>query len=321
VSIAPPYNVQILTEQANIPGSLIFGGFDSSRLDPNTMLSFPMNRHNHTHSVTITSVSIQGDKLSNARSANHGPFSVDMDFGRPYIRLPHAQARDISGSLGLNYDKNSERYTVSEDRHNELSASKTKLVFTLQGERGQQEYTIPYGYLIFETSEPINGTTKVFAMKGSAAKYSLGRAFFQEAHMIAVFDHMSGGYFNISQAKYEHGKARKIIEIQQGGLVVDSHKGRSPGAIAGIVVGVVAAAGVLAYLLFACLKGRPPFRKRRERPESTIQLQTNPQFDGIRRSRDIESTKESVYYEAQENPTAKGDEPPQYAASPLDAKK
>jgi hypothetical protein len=204
-----------------------------------------------------------------------------LDSGLPYIWLPEESCIVFEKAFNLTYNETTNLYPVSDDQHKALVAQNPNITFTLGNLTAgfSTNISLPYAAFDLVASYPIFPVkTKYFPLRraANATQVTLGRTFFQEAYVIADYDR---GNFSVSQCKWEANAQQVIVPILAPSLVAEVSSGSGPGAgtgtngttttdntdskstpvgaIAGGVVGGVAALGAAAYLIYHfCIKPR-----------------------------------------------------------------
>jgi hypothetical protein len=259
----------------NIPASLVIGGYDASRFDQTTTISSSMHHQvdNRSFTIWLGDMSVN-DPAKSPQPMYQPKLIVDLDFTSPYISLPNEACRGFEKALGLNWDSETRLYLVNDTTHQDLLSRDVEISFMLYGYGGNHQFMVPYKALVLTAKPPLVAvTTKYFAVQRSmTGNYFLGRAFLQSVYMTAVFDHPSGGYFNLSQARYSDQGRQKIVAIN----AADIANGTTSVAVAGtddskpkiipyIVSGLIAFAAFSAYLGWAWYTRHFPFAFRRQK--------------------------------------------------------
>ena len=247
-------------------GSLVFGGYDESRFAHNNV-TFNMAGDNlRDLIVTIRSISIGSTSISST------PEFAYIDSSIPELWLPPSVCDAFAREFGLQLDSASGYYLLNASTHSALAERKPDITFTLADQKeGNAKETVdivlPYGAFDLNISAPLlpNTTSYYFPIRRAEKnQYVLGRTFLQEAYVTA---HYGDRVFNVSQCVFQDRLQSRIIALPErlpldlktepGGIgpPKESHSSKklNAGAIAGIVIGVLAALILLA-LLFFCLR-------------------------------------------------------------------
>lgn len=226
-----------------VPGSLVLGGYDRSRLSKSTLL-VPA-----TEDITVGLQSITAT-LSNGTVStllNRGVLTV-MDTDIPELWLPPSVCDTFAAALGLTYHNESDRYALTDATHSQLQDMAPKFSFKIgtSVEGGETiVIEIPYAAFDVQANWPIYATpTNYFPLRRAAneSQYALGRVFLQEVYLIVDWER---DVFNISQAVFSAPPPEPdiiAIEPKNKTLVAlpgpDGNSSKlGAGAIAGIVVG------------------------------------------------------------------------------------
>ena len=168
-------------------GSLVFGGYDSSRFAPNN-LTIPMSPDvSRDLVVGVQSISTQNSDDSQISLLPSGGIYAFVDSTLPYIWLPLDACHAFENAFGLTWDQESEMYLVNRTLHSRLVASNPNVTFTLGvGKSGGEtiDITLPYASFDLKVTPPLmKNSTRYFPLKRAAnhTQYTLGRAFLQEA--------------------------------------------------------------------------------------------------------------------------------------------
>ncbi|KAI9819731.1 MAG: hypothetical protein M1832_003965 [Thelocarpon impressellum] len=253
-------------------GSLTLGGYDASRFVANEV-TFPFAPDiSRDLVVGVQSIVAQDGSGTKTTLLPQGILSF-IDSTIPYIWLPVEACQAFEGQLGLTWDDKSQLYLVNDTLHDSLVEKNYTFTFRLGNSPGAGEaidIVLPYAAFDLMASYPlVTNKTRYFPLKRAAndTQYTLGRAFLQEAYLIADYERSN---FSIAQARFEDGLQQKIVAIHStippsnttGALQLASPKsGVNSGVIAGIVIAVVGV-GVLSLLAFAFFTRRWPFARR-----------------------------------------------------------
>jgi hypothetical protein len=195
-----------------------------------------------------------------------------VDSTVPDLWLPRSVCDTIASAFALEYQEASNRYTLPDPNRAALRDLSPTLSMTLGSSvRGGQTITleVPYAAFDLEADFTFSGErTNYFPIRRAAneSQYTLGRALLQEMYLTVDWERR---VFNVSQAVFSAPMPESdIVTIQpkgSGDLTPlpgpngsDPKKSLSGGAIAGIVVGSVAALLLVGALLWWFIR-----RKRR----------------------------------------------------------
>lgn len=186
-------------------------------------------------------------------------FNATLDSTLPYLYFPSDVVDALVDRLNLNYDRTNDIYLTRGDLDNDIDEFEFTLTDTIEG-TNTTSITLPRDAFALTASYPLyNTSTSYFPIRKANNNINIiGRVFFQEAYVTADYGR---GNFSISQAKFTTPQPQPQLVAISNGTTTD-HKGSSGlsgGAIAGIVIGVLAGVALLAAgLVFLWL------RKRRE---------------------------------------------------------
>ena len=249
-------------------GSLILGGYDSTRFTPNT------NDFSFTFSSDPSKLLTVGVESIMATNTLKGTFSLSsgshfsvIDSTVAQLWLPTDICTQFEEAFGLIYDAGTDLYLVNDTMHANLTSLNPtvtiKLVNSFQDT--SIKYTnieLPYAAFDLQASYPYyTNATRYFPIRRAAndTQYVLGRTLLQEAYLIVDYERAN---FTIAQATFPDPlPAAQVVTIHppEDGKNNNNSSSKSlgAGAIAGIVVGTVSLLLLgLAVFFF--------FRKRRQ---------------------------------------------------------
>lgn len=266
----------------------MIGGYDASRFNQTTTISSSMHHQvdNRSFIIWLGDMSVN-DPAKPPQRMYQPKLIVDLDFTSPYLSLPYEACRGFEKSLGLTWDNDKALYLVNDTTHQDLLSRDVQISFMLYGDGDNHEFTVPYKALVLTAEPPlVNVTTKYFAVQRSRTdNFYLGRAFLQSVYMTAVFDHPSGGYFNLSQAQYSDQDHPRIRAINAADLANRTSAATETGDsnkkkiiyIPYIVSGLVAFAAFSAYLGWAWYTRHFPFAFRRRKTNKLEPSELDPE--------------------------------------------
>ena len=169
-------------------GSLILGGYDASRFEPNDIL-FPFNDTNAgDFIVNIGSTFLINNSVPLTLATKGESLAVRIDSTTPYIILPETVYTSFEEAFGLVWDDDVGAYLVNETLHDSLQSNDTSVIFNLGNSTtvpGQGfNLTLPYSALDLIAGPPLlNKAGRYFPLMRAAneSQYVLGRTFLQEA--------------------------------------------------------------------------------------------------------------------------------------------
>ncbi|KYG40598.1 hypothetical protein M433DRAFT_8651, partial [Acidomyces richmondensis BFW] len=212
------------------------------------------------------------------------PIYALLDTTVSQIWLPLEACRAFEETFGIVYDNATELYLVNETLHQQLTDQNPNITFTLaQGLSGGPTVQIELPYAAFDLTAlpPYQGLankTYYFPLRRAAneSQYTIGRTFFQEAYLTVDWE---SERFNVSQCAWNQTAQSHIVAIPAyrgsspayisgntlpgGGQTGDLSKG----AIAGIVVGVVAGVAIFFCLVLWLWRRRSRAAKAADRGE------------------------------------------------------
>lgn len=262
--------------------SLTLGGYDSSKFieNDNTFTFAADNDRDLVVAIQSITTPSQIQSSPNPTELLPSPIYAYIDSTVPQIWLPIEACRAFELEFGLVYDNTTQLYLVNDTLHDSLLARDANITLTLgQGYTSDStvQITLPYAAFDLEAQPPYPGlanASRFFPLQRSQndTQYTLGRTFLQEAYLSVDWESQR---FNVSQNKWVEHADNHLVPIIAS---VDTHRGSGAdgdttngggsatlgsGAIAGIVVGVIAAVAIVAVGLLFLLR-----RKKRDTGKS-----------------------------------------------------
>lgn len=253
-------------------GQLIFGGYDTSRFTQNGASFTISGDITRDLVVYIQSISYSGSSESSLLTT---PIQVFIDSTDPNIWLPKSVCKSFEDAFGLELDNKTGLYLINDTHHTALLAIDAQVTFRLSDllQGGQAvNIVLPYSAFDLEAQTPlVNGTNNYFPLKQAAndTQYTLGRTFLQEAYLTVDYER---GNFSVSQCTWVDGAVSVIVPIlskpapavttgsasASSTAISTPSSGISGGAIAGVVIAIIAILALLAGALFWWLRRRRP---------------------------------------------------------------
>ncbi|KAF2873134.1 aspartic peptidase domain-containing protein [Massariosphaeria phaeospora] len=235
-------------------GSLILGGYDSTRFKPNQKdFSFSFSTDpSRLLTVGVESITATNTLKGTYSLSSDAHFSL-VDSTVPHLWLPRDICDHFEEAFGLTYDPQTDFYIVNDTTHDELKSRNPSITIKLVNslEDTTTNYTniiLPYAAFDLQASYPYySNATNYFPIRRAAndTQYVLGRTLLQEAYLIVDYERTN---FTISQAVFPDPlPAAKVITIEPPSESSSSSSSLSAAAIGGIAAGV----SVLAIILIA----------------------------------------------------------------------
>ena len=222
-------------------GSLTFGGYDAARFVQSSV-TFPLGPDISRDLVvpiqSITSDAASGPLLSSVIYAY-------IDSLVPHIWLPLEACQAFEKAFGLIYNETTELYFVNDTLHEKLLTQDPNVTFTLgpaSAGGSTVDILMHYGSFDLRAEYPlVNNATRYFPLRRAQndSQYTLGRAFLQDAYVIADYDRSN---FSVSQAVFPNGSnTQQIVAIHRPGDIRPSthHKRLSRDGEIGIAIAVI----------------------------------------------------------------------------------
>jgi hypothetical protein len=226
-------------------GSLILGGYDSTRFTPNeNPFSFGFNTDpSRLLTVGVESITALNTLKGTYSLSSTAHFSL-IDSTVPHLWLPKDICDSFEEAFGLTYDPATDFYLINDTMRDQLIARDPSITIKLVNslEDTSKNYTnivLPYSAFDLQASYPYyQNATNYFPIRRAAndTQYVLGRTLLQEAYLIVDYERAN---FTIAQAAFPDPlPAAKVVTIKPPGE--DGRGGKSAlgtGAIAGIAAG------------------------------------------------------------------------------------
>jgi hypothetical protein len=247
-SLSWGYTAGMVNHEPPIFGSLTLGGYDAKRLVQNQVkfaMGSDISRDLLVAVQRVTSSTTSTPLLST-------PIYAFINSLVPHIWLPIDACQAFERAFNLTLDPVSNLYVVDDNLHQTLLQKNPTVTFEIGPATSGDNVKIemPYGSFDLNASyplvKPVGNSTRYFPLRraDNDTQYTLGRAFLQNAYVIANYENFT---FSVSQAKYPStSEGQQVITIPGKGSA--SKSGLSIAVIAGIAVagGVV---GILAIFL------------------------------------------------------------------------
>ncbi|KAL6710792.1 hypothetical protein ACN47E_007849 [Coniothyrium glycines] len=252
-------------------GSLILGGYDSTRFLPNN-LSFTFSQDpNKLLTVALQSILAENTLVGSVSLTSKATYTA-IDSTLPYLWLPTDVCDQFQQAFGLTYDAQTELYLVNDTIHAELLARNPTIILKI-GDSLQElttNYTniaLPYAAFDLQASYPFyNESQNYFPIRRAAndSQYVLGRTLLQEAYLIVDYERAN---FTLAQAAWpDPMPAANVVTINSPDSSTSaSSSGLSTGAIVGIAVGA-------AVLIILAVLGFFFVRRRRQQKHQRFEL-------------------------------------------------
>jgi len=281
-SLSYAYTAGAKYKLKNVFGSLILGGFDSTRFRPNlNNFSFTFS----TNPAKLLTVSVESIIASDSLQ---GPFSLTseahfsvVDSTVPHLWLPTAVCTQFQRAFGLTYDPKTDLYLVNDTIHRQLVSKNPTFTFKFANSPGSAvtDYTnieLQYGAFDLQASYPYYpNATNYFPIRRAAndTQFVLGRTLLQEAYLIVDYERLN---FTIAQAVFPDPlPAAKVVTIVS---VVDADTNSNDGSSGlgtGAIVGIAIGAALLFFLaIFAFF-----WHRRRRTKKEAFELAVNSELD------------------------------------------
>lgn len=244
-------------------GSLTLGGKDTSRYEPND-LDIPFGSdisRDLLCSVQSVTTNISSTPLMST------PDFWFIDSLVASMWFPEDVCAAFEDAFGLEWDDDYSIYLINDTQHATLLEQKAAVTLRIGANSSTSttvDIVMPYQSLALNASWPVYpNATRYFPLKRAVndTQYTLGRAFLQNAYVIANYDHQN---FSVHQALFpESSSTQNLVPIQD--VTVSSQADStalSTGAIVGIAVGAAAVVAILALVFWLA------YRRKKQRKEA-----------------------------------------------------
>jgi hypothetical protein len=278
-------------------GSLVLGGYDSSRFEANNItFAFAAD---FSRDLTVYLRSIAYDTLGSSLLLTEST-PVFINSLVSHMWLPVEVCQRFEEAFNLTWNETAQLYLVDDETHTRLSKLNPSFTFTLGHEGSDStnstvDITRPYAAFDLTGSPPfIDPSSRYFPLKRAdrADQYTLGRVFLQGAYVVADYERQN---FTVSQALFPDASKEsnstlvgitplgfeKVANASLSGGGGGGGRGLSSGTIAGAVVGPVVAVLLLAIGLIYWLRRRKTAsREPLEASPYIVEKQHGQELDG-----------------------------------------
>lgn len=243
---------------------------------------------NTSLAVGVNSILYKPDQNveANTLSFTRRGFPATIDSTFPYLILPDDIIDNFVSNFSLGYDQNSKLFTVNASSHaNNLRLNAEVIMkISASADTDSNDFAsiiLPYAAFDLQGDFPLfSNQTSYFPIRRSEnGQFILGRAFLQETYIIVDYEHQN---FTVAPAVFEEPMPNPslvtIYDRSYTGLPTsqgnNSGGGLSSGAIAGIVVGIVAVFIIAALGIFFLWKKRQASKKTIEHTPNPSEIDT-----------------------------------------------
>jgi hypothetical protein len=265
-------------------GSLVLGGYDAARFTKPSSTSPDLTFPFYTDIARDLLVGISSIETSNSTSSTSstkllkdGIFAF-IDSTIPHLWLPESVCEAFESAFGIVWNSTTELYMLSSTQHSTLSKLNPSITITLSptipasSTDKTVSINLPYSAFNLNLSWPYSEQSRYyFPLKRATndTQYTLGRAFLQEAYLIADYERNN---FSVWPCSWDSNTNNaRVVAIRSVNDTADSHdspginhdtdsgknKGLATGTVAGIaVVAAVSAIAALVAVYFWLRKKR-----------------------------------------------------------------
>ncbi|KAL9095362.1 MAG: hypothetical protein Q9165_002233 [Trypethelium subeluteriae] len=274
-----------------VDGSLILGGYDSTRFAPNNVSFTFAGNDASALTVGVQSI-ITSDSLHSTQAfTSTGHLSV-VDSTVDELWLPGDVCDAMADAFGLIHDPESDLYVLNDTIHSQLQQMNPNITFqlgnTAYNTGNSVNIVLPYSAFDMQASWPIfQSSFNYFPIRRAAndTQYTIGRTLLQEAYLIVDYEHQN---FSLSQTVWPDPLPSSQIEIIQPSSAASATSTNAPsgkslgtGAIAGIAVGGAFVLLLIAVGAFLFFRRRRRSHKHQSVPSgSNVSADHKSDFDG-----------------------------------------
>ncbi len=257
----------------DIFGSLTLGGYDQAQFDASTTLDSIPFGSDFTRDLLVEIRSITYDTLGSSPLLAQSTYAF-IDSMVTQMWLPTAICKGFESAFGLQWDSDTELYSLSDSQHQTLLDQKPEFTFTLGSGSNTVDITLPYAAFDLTISPPLVAKkTHYFPLKQAQndSTITLGRVFLQEAYVIADYDRQQ---FSVSQAAHPGSGVSQDIKAltppgASSGNSSDSASSSNNNSSSGIGTGTTAAIAVAAVAIVALIGVVWFFLRRKSKKNSS----------------------------------------------------
>ena len=260
----------------------MLGGYDVSRLGSDILVASVTNTNKQNYlMVSLESISSTNTFQGAVQTLLMDPVNINIDSAVSQLWLPLDVCNNFASAFGLQYDSSRGLYLVNETTHDRLVSNNPVITISLGlvgGGGNRINIDMPYNAFDLNATIPIyNESKRYFPIRQAAnsSQYTLGRTFLQEAYIVVDWESSN---FTVGAAipqssttdvkgilPASDGNTTVSGSGSQGGQPTSPSKGGSSGisggAIAGIVIGVLAILAIAIGVFFF-------MRRRKQRQAS-----------------------------------------------------
>ncbi|KAK4554149.1 hypothetical protein LTR86_008676 [Recurvomyces mirabilis] len=264
------------------PASLTLGGYDTSRFTP-SYISFSMDADNSRPlQVGVQGAIAEGALGGAGVNLWQTPTYHFIDSTLPHIWLPSDTCDAFVAAFGLTYDNTTDLFLINSTMRQKWLNDRPTVTFVLANTTvvggPTQTIELPYAAFDMQASYPYyQNATNYFPIRRAAndSQYTIGRAFLQEAYLIA--DHERNN-FTVAPTTFDKLDDPHLVAIHKptntssdsssdvGGNGNKDSQSLSGGAIGGIAVGVIAIIALLGLAIWFFTRRR---NKTKHQPSPT----------------------------------------------------
>ncbi|KAL9095581.1 MAG: hypothetical protein Q9165_002013 [Trypethelium subeluteriae] len=256
-------------------GSLVFGGYDASRFNTSSELTFPMSEDVQRDLV----VAIQSISSGNTQLLSQGQgIYAFIDSSVSQLYLPTSVCQQFEQVYGIQWNSSLQAYTINSTQHQTNVQNNPTVSFTLGSTTTSNDsISISFPYAAFDKNlsypfVPSSGIS-YFPLNRSLADgdITLGRVFLQESYLIADYENNT---LTIAPCIWPNSFQQdiKVIGASSAPASSSSSSKLSVGAIVGIAVGAFGLLTLLLVALFLLRRRRSTHRAQELDGKDTARL-------------------------------------------------
>ncbi len=169
-------------------GSLILGGYDSSRFEPNDVSFAFNNTASKDLVVHIGEIDLTTNDFITTLGTDNESIAAFIDSTTPYIILPLNICEQFEQAFGIEWDDGVQAYLVNDTLHSALQQGNTSVVFNIVDSSTVSGHgfniSLPYAAFDLVAGPPLlKNSSRYFPLMRASndSEITLGRTFLQEA--------------------------------------------------------------------------------------------------------------------------------------------
>ncbi|KAF2177240.1 acid protease [Zopfia rhizophila CBS 207.26] len=278
-SLSYSYTAGAKYRSKGVFGSLVLGGYDSTRFKSNTEQFSYSFASDASRLLTVAVLSMTAtNTLGGTMALSSGGHLSLIDSTVPHLWLPRSICDNFELSFGLTYDPTTDLYTINSTMHEKIKSLNPSVTIKLANSisdtgTNYSNIVLPYAAFDLQASHPhYPNATNYFPIRRAAndTQYVLGRTLLQEAYLIVDYERSN---FTIAQATFPDPlPAQRIVTINpplNSTSPKDDNSSSKPPLSTGAIAGIAAGGAILILLIIA---GAIAFHRKRKGKKKKYEL-------------------------------------------------